>query len=112
MVYRGIMLGNKLREQGNEVIEVYPYASKVRLFGRHLLKKTTADGIAWLRERLSGLFMDTYTCRDKWNHDLCDAAVAAYTGFLYICGDIEALGDPEEGLMYIPSGSCDQKEVD
>ena len=32
-----------------------------------------------------------------------DALLAAYTGVLYIKGQTEALGDPTEGLLHIPT---------
>jgi hypothetical protein len=37
-----------------------------------------------------------------FDHDLCDAAVAAYTGLLHHRNRAEALGDCEEGLICIP----------
>jgi hypothetical protein len=36
------------------------------------------------------------------NHDLCDAAAAAYTGSFYHQSRAEALGDRTEGLTFIP----------
>jgi predicted nuclease with RNAse H fold len=102
MVYRGIRLAGELRQHGYDVIEVYPYASKRRLFGSHIPKKTTSAGIAWLRNRLNDLFhkRDIYT--ENWSHDLCDAAIAAYTGFLHMHGNTEALGESKEGYIYLP----------
>lgn len=49
-------------------------------------------------------------CLDKWSHDLCDAAIAAYTGFLYAHGRTDAVGGAEEGLIHIPTGSCGRRE--
>lgn len=103
MVYRGIKLKDKLSWQGCQIIEVYPYASKVRLFGKPVPSKTTACGLGWLREKLSVLLMSPDPCLDKWNHDLCDAAIAAYTGFLYAHGRTDAVGGAEEGLIHIPT---------
>jgi predicted nuclease with RNAse H fold len=37
-----------------------------------------------------------------FDHDLCDAAVAAYTALLYHQNRVEALGNSEEGLIFIP----------
>ena len=53
MVYRRIQLKDELTKLGHEVIEVYPYASKVRLFGRLPSKTTTKDRRA-LQERYMG----------------------------------------------------------
>jgi len=110
MVYRGMMLKNRLSRQGCEVIEVYPYASKVCLFGKPVPRKTTAEGLFWLREKLSALFTNRQPFLEQWNHHLCDAAIAAYTGFLYARGKTEALGNVEEGLIYIPTDSYGRKE--
>ncbi len=49
MVYRAIALRAALEERGMEVLETYPYAIKVRLFGRRLPKKSTPEGVAYLR---------------------------------------------------------------
>ena len=104
------MLKNRLSRQGCEVIEVYPYASKVCLFGKPVPRKTTAEGLFWLREKLSALFTNRQPFLEQWNHHLCDAAIAAYTGFLYARGKTEALGNVEEGLIYIPTDSYGRKE--
>lgn len=102
MVYRGVALKRRLARRGCEVVEVYPYASKVRLFGRPVPRKCTAEGESWLREKISGLLRNQQPRLERWSHDLCDAAVAAYTGFLYARGRTEALGKAEEGLIHIP----------
>ena len=36
------------------------------------------------------------------NHDMCDAAIAAYTAFLYSQGKTELCGEPEEGTICLP----------
>lgn len=102
MVYRGIKLKAELEAIGCEVIEVYPYASKVRLWGRNIHKKTTPDGLAFLRHHISQLLPDSAPHVDGFNHDLCDAAIAAYTAFLYLQGKTESCGDIEEGVICLP----------
>ena len=102
MVYRGIRLKTELQSIGYEVIEVYPYASKVRLFGRNIPKKTTPDGLAFLRQHISLLLPGIAPYIDEFNHDLCDAAIAAYTAFLHSQGKIELCGDIEEGVICLP----------
>ncbi len=37
-----------------------------------------------------------------FGHDLCDAAVAAYTAYLHYLGKIEPIGNAEEGVIYVP----------
>ena len=103
MVYRGINLKKELCRRGYEVIEVYPYASKVRLFGKPIPPKTRARGLAFLKEYLAYLIPDLAPYISKLNHDLCDALIAAYTAYLHSRSETEAVGDPGEGLIWIPS---------
>jgi predicted nuclease with RNAse H fold len=102
MVYRAIALKEKLEGRGFDVIEVYPYASRVRLFGK-LPRKTTVAGRRALQERLHRLIPALPAPQDLLlPHDMLDALLAAYTGVLYIEGQTKALGDPAEGLLHIP----------
>ncbi len=103
MVKRGISLKIGLEAIGYEVIEVYPYASKIRFFGRNIPKKTTPAGLVFLRQHIGFLIPSVTPHVDEFNHDLCDAAIAAYTAFLYSQGKTEPCGDPDEGLIYLPS---------
>ena len=103
MVARGIDLKKELLRRGHEVTEVYPYASKVRLFGKTLPPKTRPSGVKALRERLSSLIPIPAPEQAKLTHDLCDAVIAAYTAYLQHQGLAELIGDPEEGLISIPS---------
>lgn len=102
MAYRAIGLRQRLGEGGSTVIEIYPYASKVRLFGR-LPRKTTRAGRRALQAALCHL-ISGIPLRDSQllSHDLLDALVGAYTGILYLRNAVEALGDPQEGFLYIP----------
>jgi len=102
MVYRGIKLKAELEAMGFEVIEVYPYASKVRLFGRNIPQKTTPAGLAFLKQHISLLLPSIAPYIDGFNHDLCDAAIAAYTAFLHSQGKTELCGDIEEGVICLP----------
>lgn len=108
MVYRAIELRKSLYKRGFQVIEVYPYASKSVLFGK-LKSKNTAVGIRQLRKKLGELFNNDNDLINGWNHDLCDAAIAAYTGFLFGRGSVRALGNNGEGFIYIPGNSCGQE---
>ena len=110
LIYRGIELKNRLCQQGFQVIEVYPYASKVRLFGKAIPRKTTPQGIAFLKERLRSILPTLKPYLDIFDHNLCDAAIAAYTALLFCWNMVDALGSSEEGLIFIPStSSCDRK---
>jgi predicted nuclease with RNAse H fold len=111
MVYRGICLANECRQYGYDAIEVYPYASKRRLFGTPIPKKTTASGIAWLRNKIDSLMPNKKACDEKWDHDLCDAVIAAYTGLLYLCGNTQALGNSGEGYIHVPQIRASQPVI-
>ena len=102
MIYRSIGLRSTLEARGVRVIEVYPYASKVRLFGRPKYKKTTLAGRVWLRERLAELVPGLAEHEGRLGHDQLDAVVAAYTAYLYGRALAEGVGDRDEGLIYVP----------
>ena len=104
MIYRAMRLRRTLEAQGTTVIEVYPYASKVRLWGKAKMpKKTTPAGRQWLRERLKPLVPGLAECSARLGHDQLDAIVAAYTAYLYSRCEAEGVGDREEGLIYVPT---------
>ena len=102
LIYRGMKLSQDLAERGYQVIEVYPYATKVLLFGDKIPPKNSPQGLAFLKERLSNLIdgLDPYL--DGLNHDRCDALLAAYTASLHWEDRTDMLGTPEEGFMVIP----------
>jgi predicted nuclease with RNAse H fold len=105
LIYRGTELknsiGHKLK-QASQVIEVYRFASKVCLFGATKPRKTTEQGISFLRDELGTILPGLKPDLDMFGHDLYDAAVSAYTGLLYHQNRAEALGNSEEGLIFIP----------
>ena len=105
LIYRGIELktsiGREVKQAG-QVIEIYPFASKVRLFGKTLPRKTTKQGMSFLRDKLEDILPGLKPYVDMLDHDLCDAAVAAYTALLYHQNKVDALGTSEEGLIFIP----------
>ena len=105
LIYRGIELktsiGREVKQAG-QVIEVYPFASKVRLFHRSVPQKTTKQGMSFLRDKLVDILPGLEPYLDVFDHDLGDAAMAAYTALLYHQNKVEALGNSEEGLIFIP----------
>jgi predicted nuclease with RNAse H fold len=103
MVKRAIALKSEICRHGYQVIEVYPYATKVRLWGKDIRipKKTTPAGLEFLREHLAALIPGLEREGVK-SHDLCDALIAAYTAYLHARGMAEPVGDAEEGLLFIP----------
>ena len=105
LIYRGIELKTSISrevKQAGQIIEVYPFASKVRLFGKTVPRKTTRQGMSFLRDKLGNILPSLRPYLDMFDHDLYDAAVAAYTALLCHQNRAEALGDSEEGLILIP----------
>jgi predicted nuclease with RNAse H fold len=103
MVIRAITLKAALEADGHSVIEIYPHASRVRLFGK-LPKKTTPDGRSATQCKLMHLVSGLPSPEDDLlNHDALDAVLAAYTGWLFGQGRALPLGDPAEGLLYVPA---------
>jgi predicted nuclease with RNAse H fold len=102
MVYRGIKLKAELEAMGCEVIEVYPYATKIRLFGKPIPPKLKAEGLRFLKEHLAHLLPSIAPYLEGFNHDLCDATLAAYTAFLHFQGKTELCGAPETGTICLP----------
>ena len=103
MVYRAISLKDEIIVRGYCVIEVYPYATKVQLFGRHLPRKTTPAGITFLRGRIGSLMPHLVPYLPRFSHDLYDALLAAYTAYLYNEEKEEKIGEPAEGVIVIPT---------
>jgi predicted nuclease with RNAse H fold len=96
-------LKREIGSRGVNVIEVYPYAAKVALFGRSIPSKMRLTGVSFLRDRLVELMPQLVPHVTRFNHDLCDALVAAYTAYLYTRGEVELLGDPDEGAICVPA---------
>jgi predicted nuclease with RNAse H fold len=105
LIYRGIELktnvGREVKQAG-QVIEVYPFASKVRLFGKNIPRKTTKQGMSFLKDKIGYILPDLRPHLDMFDHDLYDAAVAAYTALLHHQNRAEALGNSKEGLIFVP----------
>jgi predicted nuclease with RNAse H fold len=103
MIYKSIQWAKELRAAGFQVIEIYPYASKVRLFGKPVPNKATRFGLMELRKKVVklGFKLDGYL-----NHDQIDALIAAYTALLYVQGKTIEVGDPAESTIVIPDLSA------
>jgi len=55
LIYRAIEFQTNITREvkkTGQIIEVYPFASKVRLFGKTMPRKTTNQGMDFLRHRL------------------------------------------------------------
>ena len=102
LIYRGLEIYRDLVEKGYQVVEVYPYATKVILFGDKLPPKNSARGLAFLKDKLSGLIVDLEPYMDDLNHDGCDALLAAYTASLHQEMRTDSLGVADEGYVVVP----------
>lgn len=102
LIYRGVGLNQQLSEAGYQVIEVYPHASKVILFGDKIPPKNSADSLAFMRERLSSLVHGLDGHVSRLDRNGCDAILNAYTALLHTRDGTDMLGSPDEGLLVLP----------
>jgi len=101
MIYKAIKWAKALRHYGFTVIEIYPYATKFKLFGKPVPSKTKQ--LLLLKELVTGLGFPPGII-SECNHDQIDAILAAYTGLLYIQGNTDEVGEEEESKIVIPKG--------
>ena len=102
LIYRGLNLSRDLEAKGHRVIEVYPYATKVLLFGDKIPPKNTVRGLAFLKDKLSGVVVGLSPYESGLNHDGCDAVLSAYTAWLHQADRTDSLGTQEEGYIVVP----------
>ncbi|MDA1127538.1 MAG: DUF429 domain-containing protein [Chloroflexi bacterium] len=102
LIYRGIRLSQDLKEKGYNVIEVYPHATKMLLFGDKLPPKNSAASVAYMIGHLTPLVSGMDDHSDDLDQNSCDAIINAYTGQLHSRSDTDVLGDPEEGMLVLP----------
>ncbi len=94
---RGIRLKGILEKEGFEVIEVYPGAAQDLL---NIPRKKA--GVEVLRKTLVQYgFTGDVMKKSITDHEL-DAITSALVAKMYIEGEYEAIGDPEEVLMILP----------
>ena len=103
MIYRAIKLADALKQQGYTVLEVYPYASKVCLFGKPIPAKNKREGMEFLSKHVGRLVPDLASYQGRLSHDLYDALMAAYTACLHSIGETESVGLEEEICIIVPA---------
>jgi predicted nuclease with RNAse H fold len=99
-IYRGIGLSNELRKLGYSVIEVYPSATKVILFGDKAPPKRVA--LSFLKENLPPLIPGLMQSATTLDLGACHALLNAYTAVLHLRGETLSIGDAYEGLIIVP----------
>ena len=67
------------------------------------MPKTTAKGMTFLKEHLVNILPSVRPHLGMLDHNLCDAAIAAYTASLYRQDKADAIGDSGGALVSIPS---------
>jgi predicted nuclease with RNAse H fold len=102
LIYRGIGLKGELHLRGYEVIEVYPHATKVILFGEQALPAKGSRSLAYLKGRLGTLIDGLEDYSGNLNKNNSGALLNAYTALLHMLEGTDLLGDPHEGLLIIP----------
>ena len=102
LIYRGIKLNALLKSSGYNVIEVYPHATKMVLFGDNVPPKNSAASVEYMVEHLTPLIPGLKDHSESLDRNDCDAVINAYTGLLHAQAATDILGDPEEGLVVLP----------
>ncbi len=102
LIYRGNLLSKVLRDAGHDVIEVYPHATKMLLFGDKVPPKNSSVSVSYMIGHLTPLVSGMEEHADDLDRNSCDAIINAYTGQLHAQSDTDILGDPEEGILVLP----------
>ena len=102
LIYRSIELRKLLSESDFEVIEVYPHATKVILFGDKVPRRKSAASLVFLKERLALLISYIGPYMVGMDRNACNAVLNAYTGFLHTRNETDVLGSEEEGTLVLP----------
>ena len=102
LIYRSIALSHRLRGLGFQVIEAYPHATKVILFGDKIPPKNSAASLAFMKERLTPLIDGLNPHLNELDRNGCDALLNAYTGLLHSKNATDVLGADKEGTLVLP----------
>ena len=102
LIYRSIQLNHQLSEMGYRVIEVYPHATKVLLFGDNAPPKNNPGSVTFLKEKLTPLVAGMDPHLDAMDRNTCDAVLNAYTAVLHWQDKTDMLGNEEEGMLVLP----------
>jgi 3-isopropylmalate/(R)-2-methylmalate dehydratase small subunit len=99
---RGIAMAEDLGRSGIEYIEVYPYATRVKLKIGEGVKKSKVEGRRRIKEDLLTLIEDSMgLLAETPSHDELDAIISAYTAYLKERGMCDELKG-EDGVIHIP----------
>lgn len=102
LIYRSIQLNKHLSKMGYRVIEVYPHATKVLLFGDKAPPKNSPGSVNFMREKLTPLVSGLDPHLDAMDRNTCDAVLNAYTAVLHWRERTDMLGTEDEGMLVLP----------
>lgn len=103
LIYRAIALSRRLKELGFDVIEVYPHATKVVLFGDSVPPKNSSGNLAYMKDHLPHLIEGLDPFLESMDRYTCDALINGYTALLHSRDGTDLLGSPQEGgLLALP----------
>ena len=102
LIYRGIRVADQLRSRGHKVIEVYPHASKVVLFGDKIPPKKSPKSLPFMKDQLSPMVDGLDPHLKTLDANRCNAILNAYTGLLHHREETDSLGTEDEGWVVLP----------
>lgn len=102
LIYRSIELNKHLSKMGYRVIEVYPHATKVLLFGDNAPPKNNPGSVSYLKEKLTPLVAGLDPHLEAMDRNTCDAVLNAYTAVLHWQDKTDMLGNEDEGVLVLP----------
>lgn len=102
LIYRSIQLNQHLSKMGYRVIEVYPHATKVLLFGDNAPPKNSPGSVTFLKAKLTPLVAGLDPHLDAMDKNTCDAVLNAYTAVLHWQDKTDVLGNEDEGMLVLP----------
>ncbi|MDZ7374224.1 MAG: DUF429 domain-containing protein [candidate division KSB1 bacterium] len=105
-VERSLRLGERLRQAGFSVIEVYPYGTRKVLWGGQVGRKQRREARLAELERLQRLGIRWEPCPIP-SHHVMDAVLCALTAFLAWTRKTISLGNEEDGPIFLPDPAVD-----
>ena len=111
LIYRGIDLSTKLGKLGFEVIEVYPHATKVILFGDSVPPKNSTSSLTCMKEHLPRLIKGLEPHLETMDRNACDSLINCYTALLHSRNRTDVLGSTPEGLLALPKLVPEEAEL-
>lgn len=102
LVYRAVHLNSQLSALGHRLIEVYPHATKVVLFGDKVPSKNRPESLPFMKERLPNLMGGLEQHLEKLDRSSCDSLINAHTALLHAREETDLVGTHQEGLIALP----------